>query len=40
MDTAPRRPSRDALPDSDVVVHLESRRHGLHLRDRAPLRRC
>jgi cation diffusion facilitator family transporter len=26
---------RDALPDSDVVVHLEPRRDGLDLRDRA-----
>jgi cation diffusion facilitator family transporter len=26
---------RDALPDSDVVVHLEPRRDGLELRDRA-----
>jgi cation diffusion facilitator family transporter len=26
---------RRALPDSDVVVHLEPRRHGLALRDRA-----
>jgi cation diffusion facilitator family transporter len=26
---------RDALPDSDVVVHLEPRREGLDLRDRA-----
>src|SRR3954451_17281175 len=26
---------RAALPDSDVVVHLEPRRHGLALRDRA-----
>jgi cation diffusion facilitator family transporter len=26
---------RDALPDTDVVVHLEPRRHGLDLRDRA-----
>jgi cation diffusion facilitator family transporter len=26
---------RSALPDSDVVVHLEPRRHGLDLRDRA-----
>ena len=26
---------RDALPDSDVVVHLEPRREGLGLRDRA-----
>src|SRR3954469_1787369 len=25
---------RDALPDSEVVVHLEPRRHGLDLRDR------
>jgi cation diffusion facilitator family transporter len=26
---------REALPDSEVVVHLEPRRHGLDLRDRA-----
>jgi cation diffusion facilitator family transporter len=26
---------REALPDTDVVVHLEPRRHGLDLRDRA-----
>jgi cation diffusion facilitator family transporter len=26
---------RNALPDTDVVVHLEPRRHGLDLRDRA-----